>query len=246
MSNEEILTFLSKDPTIQDLRRYAKMMGINLKRTMRKKDITRALKKLVQKSRQTSSTTTAKSRPSEILRPSKPEDAQIPSSYSRDFVVIHPVNPYWVYVMWDLSEWTARSISDHSSKKLLVRVSDITNIIYDGMNAHRFKEASVSADAGNWYFQVDFPDADYIAEIGYYIGGNFNSVLKSRIARTPRNSPKFSDYEIWVDLKKGSRKEYKTSHEEFVFERATKSSGPTGNPSSEEFIKTISKSKSGR
>ena len=64
-----------------------------------------------------------------------------------------------------------------------------------------------------------FSDADYIAEIGYYIGGNFNSVLKSKITRTPRNSPKFSDYEIWVDLKKGSRKEYKASHEELVFER---------------------------
>ncbi|MBN2219960.1 MAG: DUF4912 domain-containing protein [Kosmotogaceae bacterium] len=245
MSNEEILTFLSKDPTIQDLRRYAKMMGINLKRTMRKKDITRILKKLAQKSRQTSSSAAAKSSPSEILRPSKPVDAEIPSSYSRDFVVIHPINPYWVYVMWDLSDDTAGRVSDHSSK-LLVRVSDITNIIYDGKNAHRFKEADISADAGNWYFQVDFPDADYIAEIGYYSKGDFRSVLKSRITRTPRNSPKFSDHEIWVDLKKGSRKEYKASHEEFVFERAAKSSGPTDNPSSEEFIKTISKSKSGR
>ncbi|MBN2253967.1 MAG: DUF4912 domain-containing protein [Kosmotogaceae bacterium] len=244
MNNEEIQSFLSNDPTIQDLRRYAKMIGINLKRTMRKKDIARALKKFAQKNSQYSSEVTVKS-PSEILRPSKPVDARIPSSYSRDFVSIHPINPYWVYVMWDLSEWTARNL-ENSSSKILVRVSDITNIIYDGKNAHRFREADISADAGNWYFQVDFPDADYIAEIGYYRDGHFKSVLKSRIARTPRNSPKFTDHEIWVDLKKGSRREKKASHEQFTFGNHVKSSGPSDNPSSDEFIKTISKSKSGR
>ncbi|MDD3459773.1 MULTISPECIES: DUF4912 domain-containing protein [unclassified Mesotoga] len=244
MINEEIQSFLSSDPTIQDLRRFAKMMGINLKRTMGKKDISRALKKHAQESKHVSSDAATKT-PSEILRPSKPVNAEIPSSYFHDFVTIHPVNPYWVYVEWDLSERTARDLST-SQFRLLVRVSDITNIIYDGKNAHRFKESDISIDAGNWYFQVDFPDADYIAEIGYYSDGHFKSVLKSGITRTPRNSPKFTDNEIWVDLRKGSRKELKVSHESSRRARITKSSGPTGNPSSEEFIKTISKSRSGR
>ncbi len=243
MRKEEIHDFLKSEPSIQELRRFAKMLGVRLRRSMKKRDITKAIIKTSESRRPSSENTTVNS--TEKMRPSKPVNADLPSRYFRDYVVVHPVNPYWIHTMWDLSIRTAESLSRIDSK-LFVRVSDITNIIYDGKNAHRFKEAQIDLEQGSWYFQVDFPDADYIGELGYYSGKVFVSILKSRITRTPRNSPKFTEYETWINRVKGGRQEIAATSEEAGIAFVPKSSGPSSSPSSEEFIKTISKSKSGR
>jgi hypothetical protein len=244
MKKEEIGSFLKTDPSIQEMRRYAKMLGVHLKRTMGKKDIAKALAKISDKDVPVSSQTVV-TVPSESKRPSKPVNVDLPRTYFADSITLHPVNPYWVYIKWDFSKETRERL-DELGNDIFVRVSDITNIIYDGKNANRYKEAKILSEEGNWYFQVDFPDADYIAEIGYYTGGLFVGVMKSKIARTPRNTPQFADQETWVDLSKGSKKEVKVSTEATGISQSVRSSGPSDNPSSEEFIKSISKSRSGR
>ena len=244
MEKEEIGSVLKSDPSIQEMRRYAKMLGVHLKRTMGKKDIARALSKISDKDVPVSSQTVV-TVPSESKRPSKPVNVDLPRTYFADSITLHPVNPYWVYIKWDFSKETRERLNELGNN-LFVRVSDITNIIYDGKNANRYKEAKILAEEGNWYFQVDFPDADYIAEIGYYTGGLFVGVMKSKIVRTPRNTPRFVDQETWVDLSKGSKKEVKVSTEATGVSPSIRSSGPLDNPSSEEFIKSISKSRSGR
>lgn len=248
MNREKINSFLESDPSIQELRRFAKMLGVRLKRTMKKKEIVKAVCKFAEKETpvlERSVTSQAAGNLSQVKRPSKPVDAELPVAYARDCVVLHPINPYWIYAMWSLGEITRKTLSS-STSATFVRVSDITNIIYDGKNAHRFKEAEITPGPGNWYFQVDFPDADYIGEIGYYSEGIFVAVLKSNIIRTPRNTPKFAENESWINLKKGFEHKMTASRENFDNVSRAKSSSPSDNPSSEEFIKKISKSKSGK
>ncbi|ACR79102.1 MULTISPECIES: DUF4912 domain-containing protein [Kosmotoga] len=251
MKKEKILEFLEASPTIQDLRKFAKMLGLRIKRTMRKRDLIRLLKTEANKMKDISSVTSKISTPESKDQPhlpSKPENFDLPNSYTKDKLVMLPVNSRWVYLYWDFSTETQKRVFECGGK-LVLRVYDVTNIIFDGSNAHKIKEITPSGKTNNWYLKVDFSDANYLAEIGIIENNKFTPLIRSNIVRTPVAFPKFKEKEEWLILNNQEKKVVSALESEkfrkaaFPFENKPTS---FSNPSSEEFLNYLFRSISGR
>lgn len=254
MENRKILKFLESSPTIQELRSFAKSLGLKLRRTMKKRDLVKILKEkareiehknnITYREVPSSGTALKKHEEKHEIR-SKPEAYDLPDGYKKDKIVLLPINPKWVYAYWDFSAKTKKKIEKFELK---LRLHDVTNVIFDGNNANLTKEASISLDPGNWFFEVDFAGANYVVEIGYYEKG-FQRIMISNVISTPRNFPKYGKHETWADLSRSKRK-VTPVHVRSSFENAfIGSSGLSsiqGNPSSEEYVKILSKHLSGR
>lgn len=254
MEKEKILKFLESSPTIQELRSYAKSLGLKLRRTMKKRDLVKILKKkakeikkkdeVVYQGLPSSGNNQKKHEEKHKIR-SKPEAYNLPESYNRDKIILLPINPKWVYVYWDFSDNTRRKMQKHELK---LRLHDVTNIFFNGNNANLTKEASINLNPGNWYFEVDFAGANYVAEIGYYTDG-FKRLMISNIIATPRNFPVYAKHETWADISKSKRRvtpAHIRSSSENAFVGSSRTSSIQGNPSSEEYLKILSKHLSGR
>ncbi|HEY8542698.1 MAG TPA: DUF4912 domain-containing protein [Pseudothermotoga sp.] len=187
MKRQEIFDFLNNQPTIQEAKALAKKLGLKIKKRMKKNEVYKILRehalKLEERSEETKQVFTEKIE-------------QIPTSYQSDKFVLLPVNPHLVYLYWDLSQHSFEKMA--KTGNTVVRLYDVTYIIFNGKNAHRIFEAGI--DLGvcrNYYFHVPCSNADYIAEIGYREQDDFVPVLRSNLCKTPPDSPSMTSRQRW-------------------------------------------------
>ncbi|AJC73355.1 hypothetical protein AJ81_03040 [Pseudothermotoga hypogea DSM 11164 = NBRC 106472] len=190
MTCEELEVFLSKNPTIQEAKALARKLGLKVKKRMKKSEVLKLLqdfaKSLVSQKKE------EKASPPQEIR-----ENGLPQSYGSDRLVLLSVNPNLVYVYWDLSSETLSKLS--AQKEVLLRLYDVTYIVFDGTNAHRIFEAGVHLSmTRNYYFHVPMANADYLAELGFKAEGKFVPVLRSNVARTPSNTPSTSVRQRWI------------------------------------------------
>lgn len=240
MKKDELGRYLASSPNIQELRRTAKMLGLNLKRRMKKRDIIKLIKEYTEGLAVASSNIEEKPvEPKEIT--SQPLDTDLPNTYNKDRLVLAPVNPKYVFCRWDFSKDTIDTFSS-LEKRPVLRLHDVTNIFFDGTNANKTEVITIDPKAGNWYFKVAFSGADYLAEIGYF-QESFIPVMSSNMIKTPRDFPVFESEEKWFDIekKKITLKEpvHLVAEEEKIGEVSEMS------PSSEEYLISLSESISG-
>lgn len=96
---------------------------------------------------------------------------------------------------WHIREGSAKALRAHhgeafNNTSLVVRVYDVTDILFDGFNAHMFFDLEVGGLAGNYYFRVDRLARNYLAEIGLRSrDGSFHSLARSNTAYFDRDRP---------------------------------------------------------
>ncbi len=245
MDRKEMEAFLDTEPTIQDLRRFSKMLGLQLKRRMKKREIIKLIRNGVKEVPSSSETSAARPAEKAQVYPSRPDDFPLPESYRRDKLILMAINPRWMHLRWDFSDATLEKMRQRG-KDLVLRVHDVTDMIFDGSTSNKTKVINVAYGANDWYLDVEAADADYLAELGFFDNNYvFIPLMRSNLARTPADYPRFADSETWLDLKK-RRKESRILSETFMSEgmRAS-SSARLGNPSSEEYLKYLAKRVSG-
>ncbi len=112
-----------------------------------------------------------------------------------DAIALLMVHPRMGHVTWQARE---QSVGDFKSRhggalsnaSLIVRVYDVTDIIFDGFNAHMFFDLDVGTPAGNYYFKVDRLARNYQAEIGLRNPqGMFHPLSRSNTAFFDRDRP---------------------------------------------------------
>jgi hypothetical protein len=88
-----------------------------------------------------------------------------------DHIALLMINPHAGHVYWHIMENSLNELrvqlgrkSDYAS--LVVRIYDITDIIFDGFNAHTFFDIEVGERSGNYYFKIDRTARNYLAEAG--------------------------------------------------------------------------------
>lgn len=190
MNRQEIVNFLERQPTIQEAKALAKELGLKVKKRMKKNEVYKLLKEYSTKLQE------SETQSKDVAQTVSQKIEQIPSSYQSDRLVLLPVNPHLVYLYWDLSQETYEKMI--KSGNTVVRLYDVTYIIFDGKNAHRIFEAGV--DLGvcrNYYFHVPCANADYVAEIGYKDQERFIPVLRSNFCKTPSDSPSETSRQRW-------------------------------------------------
>jgi len=100
------------------------------------------------------------------------------------------VAPRKIILFWEVSEIPKNIIElffNQNFEELIsiARIYDVTEILFNGENAHHFNEIAVSYNSGHWFIKGLAENRSYIAEIGVYIAGSeFFPLYRSNCVQT--------------------------------------------------------------
>jgi len=131
---------------------------------------------------------------------SKPTDspkyvfnADIPENYNETYMCAIPRDPLWAFVYWEISGITQKGLcktysnETYQTAKRILRVVDISDIVYDGNNAQQFVDIEINEFANNWYIQIPQAGRTYIVEFGLlFKDGSTSIVVRSNTFSIPR------------------------------------------------------------
>ncbi len=123
----------------------------------------------------------------------KPTEDQIQERYYDNKIILLVRDPYWCYAFWDISGELIAAKSkelkpEWGHAELTLRVYDITDIIFNGRNAHKFQDITITGGANNWYVNVWESGRTYIVDIGLKTSdGHFIMIARSNVVNTPRD-----------------------------------------------------------
>ncbi|MEW6170314.1 MAG: DUF4912 domain-containing protein [Candidatus Omnitrophota bacterium] len=128
----------------------------------------------------------------------------LPGGYGKDQIILQVRDPWWVHAYWELTSGTWQRIEHdlgndfHKAKKVL-RVYDVSFIIFDGSNAHRFFDIEVRDYANNWYIDLGSAGRSWCVDYGLILpDGRFVTIIRSNIVTTPIEGPSWITDEEWM------------------------------------------------
>lgn len=125
------------------------------------------------------------------------------------------VHPHLGHIHWHIRTKSAEELRHQrelENASFVVRIYDITDILFDGLNAHAFFDLEVGSLQGSYYLRIDRPARNYIAEAGFRGNdGLFHSLARSNTTFFDRDRPS-GNYQV-SGLFVGS-----TSHRKFPVE----------------------------
>ena len=117
---------------------------------------------------------------------------RLPPGYGDNRIVILARDPWWIFAYWEIrkdkEEDAIRKIESSGEvvQKSILRVYDITDVNFNGRNAHSYFDVDLKGLANNWYINVGSPDRSWIIEIGIVSNkGNFHVLARSNTIKTP-------------------------------------------------------------
>jgi hypothetical protein len=115
----------------------------------------------------------------------------LPITYGDTKLVLLPKDPVWMHAYWEISQ----SSKDYFYKKyghdlvsgvFILRVYDVTDIIFDGSNAHRFFDIRLGSNIEKWYINVGEYNRVWCTELGCILNdGNFIPIVRSNAVALP-------------------------------------------------------------
>lgn len=130
---------------------------------------------------------------SQPLRIRERKTFRFPSGYGDNKIVLLVRDPWWVFAYWEIrrdkEEEVVKNIekSGDSPQRSVLRVYDITDLNFNGANAHSFFDIDLKGLASNWYINVGNPNRSWIVDIGIVSQkGKFYVLARSNTVRTPR------------------------------------------------------------
>jgi hypothetical protein len=121
------------------------------------------------------------------------QEFRFPPGYGDNKIVILARDPWWIFSYWevrrDKEEEMVRKIesSGDAVEKSVLRVYDITDVNFNGRNAHSYFDIDLKGLATTWYINVGQPDRSWVVDIGIVSKkGNFYTLARSNIIKTPR------------------------------------------------------------
>lgn len=138
-----------------------------------------------------------------VYIPSVPE---LPEGYGDNRIVLMIRDPIWLFTYWEIRKDVFDKVRNalgtlaHSAKMVL-RVYDVTDIIFNGTNAHKYFDSEVSGSARSWYINVGEPNRSLCVDIGFLApNGTFRILARSNTVRTPRVSVSEVVDEKWMSI----------------------------------------------
>jgi len=128
----------------------------------------------------------------------------LPYQYDRDRIVLQVRDPRWIHAYWEISASMIERLKnnlrdDFFDAKRVLRVYDVSDIIFNGENAHRFFDIQVNEFANNWYINTEGPDRSWCVDFGLLlVSGRFVTILRSNTVRTPLEGPSWITDEEWM------------------------------------------------
>ncbi len=137
-------------------------------------------------------------------RPGRVMPQELPFGYGRDKIVLQVRDPYWIHAYWEVRSQTLDRLKDklrdefYKARRIL-RVYDISHIIFDGKNAHRFFDIQLNEHANNWYIDTGGPGRSWCVDLGLLLAdGRFITIVRSNTVYTPLEGPAWITDEEWM------------------------------------------------
>jgi hypothetical protein len=118
-----------------------------------------------------------------------------------------PRDPQWLFAYWEISESTRNELrakmgeSVFASAKKILRLIDVTEIVYDGSNAQHYIDIEINEFANNWYVQVPESGRNYVLELGFLTtAGRFYCATRSNVTSVPRMGVSQVQDEEWATV----------------------------------------------
>ncbi len=127
--------------------------------------------------------------------------AKYPMPLGGDHISLLMVTPRLGYVHWHIRKETVDALKathpqGSNGAPMVVRIYDVTDILFDGSNAHMFFDIEVSGLSDSYYFPVDRPARSHLAEIGFrFSDGTFHYLARSNTTFFDRDRPS-GDHQI--------------------------------------------------
>ncbi|MFH0918572.1 MAG: DUF4912 domain-containing protein [Candidatus Omnitrophota bacterium] len=134
--------------------------------------------------------------------PVRPQE--LPASYDQDKIILQVRDPRWLHAYWELREATTQSLKnkfgdDFYRAKKVLRIYDVTNIIFNGSNANRFFDIQLNDFANSWYVDTAGPGRTWCVDLGLMLpDGRFVTILRSNVVQTPLDGPSWVTDEEWM------------------------------------------------
>ncbi len=119
------------------------------------------------------------------------EPGELPESYGETRVVLLPVEPYLLHVYWEVTSVELEKAKDqlgdeYGRSQAILRCYDVTDIIFEGTNAHGSFDVPVDLSAKSRYVDLWSPEKSYFVELGFETeDGRFFPIARSNIAEVP-------------------------------------------------------------
>jgi hypothetical protein len=117
----------------------------------------------------------------------------IPGTYNETYMRALPRDPFWIFTYWEIMQGTLEDLKKRLGDKgfshagWILRISDITDIVYDGTNAWRSMDTAITPHANNWYVKVWEPGRTYLIQCGLLANnGAFTEAVRSNPIIMPR------------------------------------------------------------
>jgi hypothetical protein len=123
------------------------------------------------------------------------EKEDIPWGHGQDRVTAMAVDPESLYVYWEVTDEAIERARaglgpDGGDARLVLRVYDVTNRIFDGTNAHHYFDHSISRADRQWFFFLGRPSSTAVVEVGLLSpDGHFARIARSGRTDFPRREP---------------------------------------------------------
>lgn len=140
----------------------------------------------------------------EISRIRRLMPEELPYQYDRDKIVLQVRDPWWIHAYWEVSGSTWERIKhelgdDFYRAKRLLRVYDVSHIVFNGHNAHRFFDIEVNESVNNWYIDTAGPGTAWCVDLGIKLpDGRFITIVRSNTVYTPTEGPSWITDEEWM------------------------------------------------
>ena len=118
---------------------------------------------------------------------------RFPQGYGDNRIVTMARDPWWIFSYWEIKKDREDDIikkienSGEKANRSILRVYDVTDINFNGKNAHSYFDIELKGLANSWYINVNGPDRAWIVDIGIVSDkGNFYLLARSNAIKTPR------------------------------------------------------------
>jgi hypothetical protein len=129
------------------------------------------------------------------------ETEEPPCAYDINRVVILPVDPTFAFLYWEVREDTLNSMFQQFGydSKLTVRIYDVTNVEFNGLNANEWWDVEVYNRIGTWYLKHFKGDRNLVVDIGVLSSdGNYHVIHRSKTIYFPRDAMVAPGKTFWM------------------------------------------------
>lgn len=123
---------------------------------------------------------------------SVPKVPELPDAYGDNRIVLMVRDADWLFAYWELQKDVAdrarHTLSFQAEDiKTILRVYDVTDIIFNGCNAHKYFDVEVTGGARSWHIHSGETNRSFCADIGLLApDGTFRVLSRSNTAKMPR------------------------------------------------------------